>query len=333
MGRVGMMPAAMAPVPAGTPVALERQKAMEAPAAARPLQATQLPEATREQTAARPAEAVPTATPPLRQQGTAAVAASENAVGPTSAPKATPTLAEKHETPTGQPGVTPTAAGAVTEELALAAQPGTPTTTPTPPSETFVQPEGIGAAQVTEPVEAGAQAREKVLPASPTVAATATAPASPPPPAPATPTAVPEPLSAKQADMMRGPGEVPPQPAATSPPGPSPTLMPVEALQLAIEPGVIRVAGRLPLPEGQPILAELWRDGQRLEWAVPETQRGVVEAEGRFALRLEARPDVPGRDLLRTVPASYEIRIRPVDPAAPLEARIPFDTHPPPPLQ
>jgi hypothetical protein len=130
--------------------------------------------------------------------------------------------------------------------------------------------------------------------------------------------------------VLRESDKAPSQPSATPSPGPTPTLISVEALQLAIEPGVIRVTGRLPLPEGQSILAELWRDGQRLEWAVPKTQRAVVGTEGRFTLRLEARPGVPERDLLRAAPASYEIRIRLVDPAAPLEARIPFDTQPPP---
>jgi hypothetical protein len=106
--------------------------------------------------------------------------------------------------------------------------------------------------------------------------------------------------------------------------------MPVEDLNLEVESGVIRVSGRLPLPEGQHILAELWRDNEPTNWAIPETQRTTVKADGRFALELEARPGSPDSDLFSVAPARYEIRIVPVEPAAPIEARIPFDTFPPP---
>ena len=99
---------------------------------------------------------------------------------------------------------------------------------------------------------------------------------------------------------------------------------------MGIEPGAIHVSGRLPLREGQPIHADLWREEQPLEWANPETQRATVQPEGRFEIELQALPDIADFDLFSVAPAHYEIRIRPVEPPAPVEARIPFDTFPPP---
>jgi hypothetical protein len=108
--------------------------------------------------------------------------------------------------------------------------------------------------------------------------------------------------------------------------------MAVEELQLSVKPGLIRVGGRLPLPEGQHIRAGLWRADQRLEWSMADAEdEGVmVEAEGRFNLVLHAQPDKPDYDLFAVAPAKYEVRIVPVEPPAAFEARVPFDTFPPP---
>ncbi len=76
-------------------------------------------------------------------------------------------------------------------------------------------------------------------------------------------------------------------------------------------------------------MAELWREGERLTWAIPETQHGKVQEEGRFELELKAQPDHPDADLFRIEPARYELRIVPLEFEAPVEARIPFDTFPP----
>ncbi|PWH19961.1 MAG: hypothetical protein DDG58_03830 [Ardenticatenia bacterium] len=112
---------------------------------------------------------------------------------------------------------------------------------------------------------------------------------------------------------------------------PTPTRIPIPVrdLRLTIKPGLIHIEGTLPLPPGQLIQAELWREGQLVEWAIPETQRGEVQEEGRFELALRAQPDHPDFDLLKAPPAHYEVRIVPLKFEAPVEARIPFDTSPP----
>ena len=100
-------------------------------------------------------------------------------------------------------------------------------------------------------------------------------------------------------------------------------------MTLEIETGVIRARGRIRLSERSELLAVLWRDGQPIEWATLESQRLVVEADGQFYLVLIAKAEVPDIDLYAAEPAYYEIRIRPVDPPAPVEIRIPFDTYGP----
>jgi hypothetical protein len=124
-----------------------------------------------------------------------------------------------------------------------------------------------------------------------------------------------------------------PMATGTPPPTPSPTpiLIEVEDLILRIEPGIIRARGRLPLPEGRKLVAAVWRDGQPIEWATLESRRTVVGAGGEFYLVLLARAEVPDPDLRTAEPAYYEIRIRPVDPPAPVEIRIPLDIHDVPP--
>jgi hypothetical protein len=117
----------------------------------------------------------------------------------------------------------------------------------------------------------------------------------------------------------------------TAQPSPTPTLLEVEELTLEIETGVIRARGRVPLPEDLKLLAVLWRNGQPIEWATLESRQLVVEADGQFYLVLIAQAEAPDLDLFAAEPAYYEIRIRPVDPPAPVEIRIPFDTYGPPP--
>jgi anti-sigma factor RsiW len=111
---------------------------------------------------------------------------------------------------------------------------------------------------------------------------------------------------------------------------PTPVLLEVQDLSLEIQPGVIRASGRLPLPIGRELSAELWREGQPLEWAIPQSQLTRVEASGYFSLELKAKPDHPDFNLFATGPAEYEIRIHPVNPPEAIEARIPFDTYGPP---
>jgi anti-sigma factor RsiW len=125
----------------------------------------------------------------------------------------------------------------------------------------------------------------------------------------------------------------PPLPPEATPVPTASVLLEVDNLHLEIKPGVIRVRGQLPLPEGRKLVATLWRNGQPVEWAIPESQQTTVKVNGQFSLELKARPGLPNSNLFGTEPADYEIRIRPVDPLAPVEARIPFDTYgPPPPL-
>jgi anti-sigma factor RsiW len=112
---------------------------------------------------------------------------------------------------------------------------------------------------------------------------------------------------------------------------PTPVLVEVQDLHLEIEPGVIRVSGRLPLPEGQELRVELWKEGQLTEWVMPEEQVAVLQADGRFSLELQAQPETDDFDLFGIEPAQYELRIRAVDLAEATEARIPFDTYAPPP--
>jgi anti-sigma factor RsiW len=109
----------------------------------------------------------------------------------------------------------------------------------------------------------------------------------------------------------------------------TPTLLEVEDLMLVIESGVISASGRLPLPEGRKLRAELWQDGQPIEWAEPESQVLVIEVNGQFTLKLQALAGIEDFDLPAVELVQYEIRIHPVDPPAPVEIRIPFDAHGP----
>jgi hypothetical protein len=143
----------------------------------------------------------------------------------------------------------------------------------------------------------------------------------------ATPSPIPTATPAPMATTVPAPAaEAIPAPSAS----PTPRLLEAEDLNLEIEAGVIRVRGRLPLPEGRKLLAVLWRDGEPVEWATIESQQFVVEADGQFYLVLIAQADILDFDLFAAEPADYEIRIRPVDPPAQVEIRIPFDTTGPP---
>jgi hypothetical protein len=137
--------------------------------------------------------------------------------------------------------------------------------------------------------------------------------------------ATPAPMPTATAAPMATTTPAPAAEAAPAAPSPTPVLLEAEDLILEIEPGIIRARGRLPLPEGRTLLAVLWRDGQPIEWATIESRRLVVEADGEFFLVLLAQAEVPDLDLLAAEPAYYEIRIRPVDPPAPVEIRIPLD--------
>jgi hypothetical protein len=143
--------------------------------------------------------------------------------------------------------------------------------------------------------------------------------------------ATPAPMPTATAAPMATTTPPPAAEAAPAAPSPTPILLEAEDLILEIEPGIIRARGRLPLPEGRKLLAVLWRDGQPIEWATIESRGLVVEADGEFYLVLLAQAEVPDLDLLAAEPAYFEIRIRPVDPAAPVEIRIPLDIHDVPP--
>jgi hypothetical protein len=244
------------------------------------------------------------------------------------APAATSVALEKSAV---EPEAMPAAAE---KSLSLAEQPEeAPTSTPAPTPEMTLEPQREEMVEESL-MDAGGwadgehEAKEGVgaeaLPtASPTVVAAATS--QPLAPAPA---------EAEQSDRaLEEPAAANAAPSAGPPPHPTSTpiaLLPVKDLTIEIQPGVILVSGRLPLVEGRPLLAGLWREGQLIEWAIPETQRANVKADGQFALRLEAPPAIPAFDLFAVEPAEYEIRIRPVDPLAQVEARIPFDTFLPP---
>lgn len=183
-----------------------------------------------------------------------------------------------------------------------------------PPEEASADKTAAGVGMARDAATEAAPSEEAL--ADKSVVPTATAPPLAAAEAPPLPSAMPAP----SAEMMA----VAPSPTLTF------TLLEVEELSIVIEPGVIRVAGRLPLPEGRRLVVEVWKEGQPIEWAAPLSQRGMVGADGRFFLELRARPDTPGFNLFALPPAEYELRVRPVDPPAAVEARIPFDTYGPP---
>ena len=68
-----------------------------------------------------------------------------------------------------------------------------------------------------------------------------------------------------------------------------------------------------------------------LLYSIILTGIGWWTADGEFYLVLLAQTEVPDIDLRAAEPAYYEIRIRPVDPPAPVEIRIPLDIYDVPP--
>ncbi len=236
--------------------------------------------------------------------------------------------------------------------------PAVPTETPVvslPSQEAVVSAEPSPAAEVmtvppttempavpTETSVVSPPSQEAVVSAEPSPAAEVIA-VPPTTETPAVPTETPAPLLVEEAPASATEESVPTVPAtfksgtreapSVSPPesAPTPTRIPISVrdLRLTIKPGLIRIEGALPLPPGQPIQAELWREGEIMEWAIPETQRSKVQEEGHFELELKAQPDHPDFNLFQIPPARYEVRIVPLEFEVPVEARIPFDTFPP----
>jgi hypothetical protein len=230
------------------------------------------------------------------------------------------------------------------------------------------QPQREAAAEATAPPEATAAPAAKALqaeaPPEPTPSPTAAAAA-----ALAKPLATPTPFATSVAPSLAAPSAPPALPGPSrsyggssptaSPPatpemapqrldqgaaaaGAIPTATPevraaatilweVQDLSLVIEPGVITASGRLPVGMGLPLAAQLLRDGQPTDWTTPETQPTITGADGRFSLRLQARPGAADFDLFAVAPAAYVIHIYVVPTGVrPGEAHITFDTYRPP---
>jgi anti-sigma factor RsiW len=201
--------------------------------------------------------------------------------------------------------VPPAATEEATAELSMQQQ--APAESPTPAAEKATRAEaGTQAPAAEEPAAAEDQALPSAVPTEKPMAGAAAGPSATPAPAP-------EAMTLAAAETV------------------TPTLIEVQDLNLEIRPGVIRVSGRLPLPRNRQLLAELWRDGQPIDWATPESLQTRVRANGRFSLELRTRPQNPEANLLAAPPAYYEIRLHPVDPPEPVEARIYFDTYGPAP--
>jgi len=265
----------------------------------------------------------------------AANAATAKPAGSRTSPLATPSPASS-PTPAATPVGTPTVPRAATQ--------------PEQPAAPAVPTAGSPAAGSSTPTAAcepgtscGPLASHTITPAPTGRSAMALPGAAPPPPQASPPPAAaaaagkPEgdqeraaaPTSLPATEAARAAPAAPGAPAVSAKrasPTAQPALLPVSDLVIQIGPGVITVTGRLPLPEGQPLLAEVWREGQPLAWAVPASQRTSTDANGMFTLRLQAQPGTPDFDLFAAAPAHYEIRIQILDVSPPAEARIPFDT-------
>jgi hypothetical protein len=256
----------------------------------------------------------------------------------------TEVTAEKEEIQAPAPAPAP---GKATSDFGIqqATSAEAPATAPTRVAEGVPQPEAppqeaAGAEAESGANERGAAAADEAAserestPTQP-MAGTAAMPSATSQPAPKILAGVPTPtVVGTPSQPMAGAAAMPsgtPQPMLQALAGaPTPTLMEVQDLNLEIKAGTIRVSGRLPLPEGRKLHAELWRNGQPIDWATPESQRTTVQADGQFSLQLQARPEQPDYNLFDALPADYEIRLQPVDPPASVEARISFDTYGPP---
>jgi hypothetical protein len=136
-------------------------------------------------------------------------------------------------------------------------------------------------------------------------------------------------LALEAEDMAPGEAPAEAERAAAAPPPTGVTLLEVNNLVLHIEPGMIVITGTLPLEKGVPLSASLWRNGEPLAWAVSEEIGPTVGADGWFSFSLSPVADTVEADLFAVEPATYEVRLVPKDMVAPMEARIPFDTHTP----
>ena len=329
-------------------VGAQRHEAVAPPEPSPAVEAMVVPPATETPVSptARPTEvpAVPKAPAPPAEE--AAPPEPSPTVEATVVPPATETPVSPIALPTEVPAA-PKAAAPPTEEAAPPEPSPTVEATVGPPAtETPVSPIALPTEVPAAPKAAAPPTEEAAPPEpSPTVEAMVVPPETE---APVIPTALPTeapaaPPSAEEAPTSIIEEAVPITPTiseegaqaapTTGPVEPTPTPtripIPVRDLRMTIKPGLIRIEGALPLPPGQLIQAELWREGQLMEWAIPETQRGKVQEEGRFELELKAQPEQPDFDLFRLTPAHYEVRIVPLEFEAPVEARIPFDTFPP----
>jgi hypothetical protein len=221
------------------------------------------------------------------------------------------------------PAPLPTAPPRVAEEVPQ--QPALP-----PEAAVEAQPKAEASEREAQTADQAEASPENAAP-QPMVGAEAMPSATSQPTAQAMPGAPTPTLMGTPPQPMAGAAATSQQPRQLVTGAPAPTLMEVQDLNLEIEPGLIRVSGRLPLAEGRKLHAELWRNRQPADWAIPESQRTTVQAEGHFSLQLRAWPEHPGYDLFGIPPADYEIRIQPIDPPEPVEARIPFDTYGPAP--
>lgn len=228
-------------------------------------------------------------------------------------------LAEKRApaVPTGElPGMPTVAVSSLCEEdrgCQLTGAPASPSATfvlpvaPAPEVRATATPVATDLAGVTVPQVAMA----------PAVAVTTT------PVSPGTPPAEQAPQGESR-DALRAAGAAPsgvlPMASGTR----KPVLITVVSPTLVVGSGMITISGRLPLPEGVLLQAEIWRDGRPLEWAVPESQLTRLSAAGRFLLRLRARLDQADLDLSKASPGEFEIRIRSLDERLSVETRLPL---------
>ncbi len=101
----------------------------------------------------------------------------------------------------------------------------------------------------------------------------------------------------------------------------------IQAQQIEVQPGLIRIEGIIEAEEGTLLAAALQRNQAPFEgWAIPETLQSVVQAEGRFIFNIQATVGDTARDLLAQEAATYQITIRSIDTDPPLIATVFFDT-------
>ncbi|HIC94207.1 MAG TPA: MBL fold metallo-hydrolase, partial [Anaerolineae bacterium] len=116
-----------------------------------------------------------------------------------------------------------------------------------------------------------------------------------------------------------------PWPLPTPTPGPPPLELTVEDVTIEVRPGVIELEGRIDLPLGTGLGAELWRDGKLWHWADLDTLHTTVGEDGRFTFVIRVAPGQPEA----LPPADYVAFIGSTDPTLGLHmpARIEWGTH------